>query len=1010
MLQYHMDEAKGDVLSALEVEETDDYDTLKSTLLRVFGCATFGDGSGIHQRTTQWLPLRSTLTEKDDVTCWFDRLEAFFKVARILDCEKSTVVFMYVNETSHGLTHETDYNVLKDSLLNQLRVDANHFERHMELSRSTQTPEENVESYSARLVSLSKQAFSTAGEEVQTQMAKDQLIRGVSNGRIRELLVPVEEKPLAEMLKLVGQVETVLNRMRSAIGGATVVHVKDRVATGKQCVGVAKSGSTATAAEKRAATALEEEEAQVSEALAVSVDCRQDIEKLVNELHRMLTQSVQLKQPRTRTANPPSQRLAEAVCWKCGSSSHYRRSCPFSKTRRERRSPTTTGEQLSGKVNGRSLKLLVDTGAAISLIREAELNMASNVRISKYENRQIVAVNGERVETVGTAEVDINIGDKLLKRHLMIVARSLSHPCLLDIDFLRPRRALIDLGDNRIKLGEVWLKLESSKTQEDQNRGEAQQECDICLLETVTLPAQTEMIVTGRIRLLNGTDRLITLFKDTKLGTYSTAYTTTSAGCEKEPPRTESMNKYSDLIDNMLQLPRNIPNDIRKQLRALLWKYNQVIATDDYDTGRTNIRKHSVNTEVKPPHKKGRPAATKDEETLETLSGATWFSTLHLASGYWQVEVADGDKEKTAFTTTIWVISIPGHIVSHAGIQPDPEKIRAVEQWPTLRCAKELQQFFGLASYYRRFVKGFAQLGEPLHWLSEKGKQWNWTDQCEKAFAFLKTQLTKQPVLAHPNFKIPFVVDTDATAGQERVAAFASCTLSKSERKYCATRREMLALVWELKQFRCFLYGRRFTVRTDHGSLMWLRNFKPEGQVARWLEQLAEFDFEVIHHPGRKHQNADALSREACNQCCQNTSTPCTAVSSIMGKRQKWEPSPDIAQMRKWVANKTVPTRCPSDSSRALQSLLSQKDQMIIKDGILFRRRLAKHANHRAGDQFVVPQILRQEILHGLHSGPEDDNLGKKKILWKNRRRVLYACDAQVQFARRSIVRQMRLD
>ncbi|KRX69615.1 Retrovirus-related Pol polyprotein from transposon [Trichinella sp. T6] len=770
--------------------------------------------------------------------------------------------------------------------------------------------------------------------------------------------------------------------------------------------------------------------------------------------------------------------------------------------------------------------------------------MASNVRISKYGNRQIVAVNGERVETVGTAEVGINIGDKLLKRHLMIVARSLSHPCLLDIDFLRPRRALRDLGDNRIKLGEVWLKLESSKTQEDKNRGEAQQECDICLLETVTLPAQTEMIVTGRsdrttpklvnnysvmaacslsraaggtvpVRLLNGTDRLITLFKDTKLGTYSKAYTTTSAGCEKEPPRTEPMNKYSDLIDNMLQLPRNIPNDIRKQLRALLWKYKQVIATDDYDTGRTNICKHSVNTgdtppikqnprripyhqkespmgnrtimwalvitdcsrikerwivsflcglsEVKPPHKKGRPAATKDEETLETLRGATWFSTLHLASGYWQVEVADGDKEKTAFTTTIWVISIPGnviwplqcanhiptvngnctmrvtlddlhgtkcfhgckepaenkanqvstfpresHIVSRAGIQPDPEKIRA----PTLRCAKELQQFFGLASYYRRFVKGFAQLGEPLHRLSEKGKQWNWTDQCEKAFAFLKIQLTKQPVLAHPNFKIPFVVDTDATgdelevvlsqiiAGQERVAAFASCTLSKSERKYCATRREMLALVWELKQFRCFLYGRRFTVITDHGSLMWLRIFKPEGQVARWLKQLAEFDFEVIHHPCRKHQNADALSREACKQCCQNTSTPCTAVSSIMGKRQKWEPSPvwpraqekdqDIAQMRKWVANKTVPTRWPSDSSRALQSLLSQKDQMIIKDGILFRRRLAKHANHRAGDQFVVPQILRQEILHGLHSGPEDDHLGKKKILWKVRQRFYW--------------------
>ncbi|KRY64942.1 hypothetical protein T4A_11185 [Trichinella pseudospiralis] len=154
----------------------------------------------------------------------------------------------------------------------------------------------------------------------------------------------------------------------------------------------------------------------------------------------------------------------------------------------------------------------------------------------------------------------------------MIVARSLSHPCLLGADFLRPRRALIDLGDNRIKLGEVWLKLESSKTLEDRNRGEAQQECGICLLETVTLPAQSELILVDNhsviaacslscavagavpVRLLNGTDRPITLFKGTKLETYSTEYTTTITGCEKEPPRIEPMNKYSDLIDNMLQL------------------------------------------------------------------------------------------------------------------------------------------------------------------------------------------------------------------------------------------------------------------------------------------------------------------------------------------------------------------------------------------------------------------------------------------------------------------------
>ena len=94
----------------------------------------------------------------------------------------------------------------------------------------------------------------------------------------------------------------------------------------------------------------------------------------------------------------------------------------------------------------------------------------------------------------------------------------------------------------------------------------------------------------------------------------------------------------------------------------------------------------------------------------------------------------------------------------------------------------------------------------------------------------------------------------------ERVIAFASRSLFKAEWKYYATRREMLALVWAIKLFRPYLYGRRFTVRTDHASLRWLQSFhEPEGQAARWLECLSEYDFEVVRRPGTKHTNADAL-------------------------------------------------------------------------------------------------------------------------------------------------------
>lgn len=105
--------------------------------------------------------------------------------------------------------------------------------------------------------------------------------------------------------------------------------------------------------------------------------------------------------------------------------------------------------------------------------------------------------------------------------------------------------------------------------------------------------------------------------------------------------------------------------------------------------------------------------------------------------------------------------------------------------------------------------------------------------------------------------------------GAERVLAYGSRKLSRAEQNYCTTRRELLAIVDFTAHFRQYLLGRRFKVRTDHSSLRWLTRMKePEGQLARWLEKLAEYDFEIIHRPGRLHSNADSLSRRPCRQSC----------------------------------------------------------------------------------------------------------------------------------------------
>ena len=104
--------------------------------------------------------------------------------------------------------------------------------------------------------------------------------------------------------------------------------------------------------------------------------------------------------------------------------------------------------------------------------------------------------------------------------------------------------------------------------------------------------------------------------------------------------------------------------------------------------------------------------------------------------------------------------------------------------------------------------------------------------------------------------------------GQERPIAFGSRTLSKAERNYCVTRKELLAVVNFTTHYKHYLYGMKFTVRTDHSSLRWLLNFKePQGQMARWLQILSSYDMDIQHRPGVKHGNADALSRIKCKQC-----------------------------------------------------------------------------------------------------------------------------------------------
>ena len=215
-----------------------------------------------------------------------------------------------------------------------------------------------------------------------------------------------------------------------------------------------------------------------------------------------------------------------------------------------------------------------------------------------------------------------------------------------------------------------------------------------------------------------------------------------------------------------------------------------------------------------------------------------------------------------------------GHMVSEAGITPCPRNIDAVKQWTSPRSVKEILQFIGLCSYYRQFIQLFSDIATPMTNLTGKGVEWVWGAAAEMAFQTLKAQLIEAPVLAFPREGLPFTLDTDASDvgvgavlsqtwdGAEHVIAYGSKKLSKTQTRYSVTRRELLAVVVFVHQYRHYLLGDLFTLRTDHSALQWIRTFKePRGQLARWLETLAQYNFDLVHRPGKKHQNADALSR-----------------------------------------------------------------------------------------------------------------------------------------------------
>ena len=385
-----------------------------------------------------------------------------------------------------------------------------------------------------------------------------------------------------------------------------------------------------------------------------------------------------------------------------------------------------------------------------------------------------------------------------------------------------------------------------------------------------------------------------------------------------------------------------------------------------------------------------------------------------LAKHGFKVKLSKCDLIKTS-------VKFLGHVVSENGLQPNPELIAALYQTPIPKTFKQVKSFIGLATYYRKFIKNFGIIAAPLNSVKDTGKSIDWTNESQVAYDTLRDILASDLVLIIPNLEEPFILATDSCDygmgsvlaqlrnDNERPVAYFSKSFTKTERNYSVSEKELFAIVASMEHFKHYLFGKKFTVYSDHRPLSWLLKCdKPAQRLARWLMRIEHFDFEIIYREGPKNGNADGLSRMPvdvndepdspsvpseeynddyiiCLLSDQEESIP--LVNDQLAKRQLED------QDIKWIFDlvsaygNTKPT-LNEQTSATRQAFMDIYDDLVIRENKLFKKATDTHGNKYF--QFILPQAQLKQVLENLHCSKFSGHLGVDKTWQRINERFYY--------------------
>ena len=350
-----------------------------------------------------------------------------------------------------------------------------------------------------------------------------------------------------------------------------------------------------------------------------------------------------------------------------------------------------------------------------------------------------------------------------------------------------------------------------------------------------------------------------------------------------------------------------------------------------------------------------------------------------------------------------------GHRIDAEGLHPLESKIEAMVKVPPPKNVTELKSFLGMVNYYAKFLPNLSTTISPLYTLLKKNSRWQWTEECSQAFLAAKGMLTSSKVLAHYNPKLPLILATDASSygvgavltqvseeGTERPIAYVSRTLSDAERNYAQIEKEALAIIFGVKRFHVYLYGRKFLLLTDHKPLTTI--FGPKtglpvvaaSRLQRWALVLSAYQYDVKFRATEEHGNVDGLSRlplkgerheeeeteASIFNMVQIETLPVTAGQLRNESRQDKE----LSKVMRYLQN-----GWPEMVTAELQPYEAKKTELTIENHTLLW-----------GMRVVIPRKLQAKVLSELHQNHPGmsrmKSLARSHVWWPNIDRDIEAC------------------